>query len=430
MWKPRRWYTTALGLGITQIIGWGSALYFPAAMGQEIAKSLGTRLEYIFGGVSAMYVVGALIAPWIGRKIDTQGARPIMVLGSLLAAASFLSLSTAQTLFHYLGSWLLLGGMLAASLSNAAYAALAQAALDKAQRAFTILILATGLAGTICLPAIYAVGKSFGWRPAALMIGGLHLLICMPLHWFVLPRFSRQGNMVVPENTSPFSEPALDRAARTAFTVLSVSLAFNIFVTTGLSLHLVGILTAANLSQDAAIILTSAVGPIQVMVRATQIIAGNLVNPIVSGLVGAGFLPLAIFILFLSIGTTGTISYPAAAGFAVLFAVSNALMVVARAAIPYFVFGAMHFGRWAGLLATSQNLASAATPIAFAFALEKWNAQGAVLVALAASVISFTALAVLGAIEWRPPGMHPPSTARPWATDRCWLLSRWRNKRY
>ncbi|MCD9007833.1 MFS transporter [Luteimonas sp. XNQY3] len=385
---------------MTQIVGWGTVLYFPAAMGDEMARGLGTRLELIFGGVSLMYVVGALIAPWVGRRIDRHGAGPVMAVGSMIAAAGFLALAAARTPAQYLGAWLLLGGLCGGALSNAAHAAIAQACPRNPARGFAILVFATGLAGTVCLPAIHLVGEASGWRAVALAAAGLHLALCAPLHGWLLPRRAsvgrsrppRRRSVDVPRSATP---TVADTPPRGAFPALALALSCNIFVTTGFALHLIGIFDALGVARSSAVLLISAIGPIQVGIRAAQIAVADRINPFASGLVGAAILPLGVCLLSAAAWTDHTVALPAAVGFIVLFAVANALMVVARAAIPYAVYGAARFGTWSGRLGAPQHLASAITPVAFAYALANWGGRGALLLAIIASVASLAALTVL-----------------------------------
>ena len=71
------------GLGLTQIIGWGTTYYALGALSPDIAAATGWSKTLIFGGFSAALLLSGLISRWAGRFIDRQGGRRLMMSGSL-----------------------------------------------------------------------------------------------------------------------------------------------------------------------------------------------------------------------------------------------------------------------------------------------------------------------------------------------------------
>ena len=72
------------GLGITQIIGWGTTFLMPSVLGRHMERDLALPSEVIYGGITVMFGVGALCSPWVGKSMDRLGARGLMATGSLL----------------------------------------------------------------------------------------------------------------------------------------------------------------------------------------------------------------------------------------------------------------------------------------------------------------------------------------------------------
>ena len=66
---------TILGLGFTQIVGWGTTFLMPSVLGRRMEDALGIPSEIVFSGITVMFAVGAILAPRIGRLIDRTGAR-------------------------------------------------------------------------------------------------------------------------------------------------------------------------------------------------------------------------------------------------------------------------------------------------------------------------------------------------------------------
>ncbi|HET6224215.1 MAG TPA: hypothetical protein VFE11_18715, partial [Dongiaceae bacterium] len=98
-----------VGLGFTQIVGWGTTFLMPSVLGRHIEESLGLPSEIVFAGITVMFGVGSLLAPQIGRLIDRNGARTIMASGSALYAVSLAALAFSQGVVSYLLCWAAMG---------------------------------------------------------------------------------------------------------------------------------------------------------------------------------------------------------------------------------------------------------------------------------------------------------------------------------
>ena len=73
-----------IGLGFTQIVGWGTTFLMPSVLGRHIEDALGIPSEIVFSGITVMFAVGAIFAPRVGRLVDRTGARTLMAAGSVL----------------------------------------------------------------------------------------------------------------------------------------------------------------------------------------------------------------------------------------------------------------------------------------------------------------------------------------------------------
>ncbi|MFI4998712.1 MAG: MFS transporter, partial [Reyranellales bacterium] len=52
-----------LGLGFTQIVGWGTTYLMPSVLGRHIQDDLAMPSELVFAGITVMFAVGALVSP-------------------------------------------------------------------------------------------------------------------------------------------------------------------------------------------------------------------------------------------------------------------------------------------------------------------------------------------------------------------------------
>ena len=175
------------GLGITQIIGWGTTFLMPSVLGRPIEHDLGLPSEVVYGGITVMFGVGALFAPLVGKSMDRIGARGLMASGSLLYALSLAALSASQGLVSYLLCWAAMGVASTLALNTPASIALAQVAGQRARQAIAVLAIVGGFASTVFWPLSGVLEPWVGWRGTLLIFAGLHLFVCLPVHLLMLP---------------------------------------------------------------------------------------------------------------------------------------------------------------------------------------------------------------------------------------------------
>ena len=85
-------YWPSIGLGVTQIMGYGALFYAYAILLPEMADDLGLSLSGIFGVLSLALFFGGAAAPLAGMLTDRFGGRMVMTGGSLVAGLALLLL--------------------------------------------------------------------------------------------------------------------------------------------------------------------------------------------------------------------------------------------------------------------------------------------------------------------------------------------------
>ncbi|MFV0296773.1 MAG: MFS transporter, partial [Hyphomicrobiaceae bacterium] len=179
-------FRAIVGLGVSQVIGWGTTFSSLPIFGSHIAHDLGIAREWAFGGIALTLLVAALVAPSTGRRIDRMGARGTMVVGSFIAAVALLMLGHSWNLYSYLVGWAVLGIATPMMLMNAAMPGLVQVVGPNARQAITSLMLISGLTSTVFLPINAWLYSHVGWQGAYIVFAFVHVLFCAPLHWLVL----------------------------------------------------------------------------------------------------------------------------------------------------------------------------------------------------------------------------------------------------
>src|ERR1700733_583890 len=176
-----------VALGTTQTLAWASSYYLPAILADPIARDLGVSSNWIFAAFSASLVISALLGPWIGRQIDLVGGRPVLSASNLTLAAGLALLGCAHSLTVMMVAWLLLGIGMGLGLYDAAFGALGRIYGDAARRSITGITLLAGFASTVGWPLTAWGLQTIGWRDTCLAWGGAHILVGLPLNYFMLP---------------------------------------------------------------------------------------------------------------------------------------------------------------------------------------------------------------------------------------------------
>src|SRR5688500_3483521 len=180
------WGTVSL-LGVAQIISWGSLYYTLTVLAAPIRQELGLNDLMIFGAFTLGQLLSGVAAPWVGRQIDKACGRNVMTLGSFIAALALAVVAVAHEPILFTMGWMLAGLAMAACLYDPAFASLYQIAPDRYRRSVTGLTLFGGFASTVFWPLANVLATSWGWREALLAFALLNLLVCVPIHFAVLP---------------------------------------------------------------------------------------------------------------------------------------------------------------------------------------------------------------------------------------------------
>jgi predicted MFS family arabinose efflux permease len=357
-----------LGLGFSQIVGWGTTFLMPSVLGRSMAGDLALPGEVVYGGITVMFGVGALCAPWIGKLIDRNGARVIMASGSLLYALSIAALSFSQGLWSYLACWAAMGIASTLALNTPASIALAQIAGARARQAIALLAIIGGFASTVFWPISEALAALVGWRGTLLVFAAIHLVGCAPIHLLVLPgRATAMAHATAAAATVPLTSAQSSRI----FLLLALAFSCGAFIFTGFIVHAIGVLRGLGHDAAGALLLASLIGPAQVGVRLIELGFGHRYSIMSSALFAAAALPLGLGLAWLAGG-----SFVVALICIVAYGIANGLKAVLRATLPLALFGRAQFGSYMGRLALPQGIVSAAAPPILAFVMTESGAEG------------------------------------------------------
>jgi MFS family permease len=399
--RLQRWFPFArspaslkavVGLGTTQVIGWGTSFSTLTVFGSTIGDELGLPRVVVFAGITLQLLVAALLSPHVGKLVDRLGARNIMVVGSFVAATAMLAQSVAIGLVTYMIGWVVIGCAAPLMLSNASMPGLVQVVGPNARRWITGLTLISGLTSTVFLPINYWLLESIGWRSAYLVFAAMHVCICAPIHWLVLRRGAGHAENETPQATGAASPDGILAPAqrRRAFVLLATWACTEGFLTWGLYMQVIDILQALGISAGAAIGVWAIVGPAQALARLGDLVFGGRTSILTTTFVSALFTSIS-FLAFLPFG----VHVASAIVFCILMGIGHGLFAIARNTLPLMLFGSREYGSWMGLLMAPQSIANAAAPIIFAGLIAYWSPAAAFWVAGFGAAIGFVAVLTL-----------------------------------
>lgn len=365
------------GLGLTQILAWGSSYYLPAVFAAPIAADTGWSLTWVIGGLSLGLLVAGLVSPWVGRTINRQGGRLVLAGSSVLLAAGLVALGLAQSLPLYILAWAVIGTGMGAGLYDAGFATLGRIYGVDARRMIVTLTLFGGFASTVCWPFSAYLVQHFGWRSACLVYAAIHLCVALPIHLLLVPRVREKDSDAL-EGADRKGMPLVARERYVTFVLLAAAIALCSVISSVVSVYLLTILQAGGLSLAAAVSLGALVGPAQVGARIVEMAFGRLYHPIwtmlaatVLVMIGLGLLLVGFPILLLAL-----VPYGAGIG----------IESIARGTLPLALFGADNFAALMGKIAMPSLIAQAVSPSIGAVILQASGAHGllGVLTGLAA----------------------------------------------
>jgi predicted MFS family arabinose efflux permease len=341
-------------LGVAQIISWGTLFYTIAVLGTAMRAATGAGELWLFGSFTAGLFVSGLVSPIVGREIDRYGGRRVLVSGSLLAALACFALAIAHSPVLLAIGWLMAGLAMAACLYDPAFATLHQMAGASYRRAVTALTLFGGFASTVFWPLSQYLLDTVGWRYTLVIYAGLHVFVCLPLHWWSVPA-GRAGSAHSPEPEPPPERPH----AGAVFVWLAAALSLAAFIGSAIATHLITLLTASGLSARDAVLVGSLIGPMQVAGRIMEFAFNRHVRAL-----AVGTFTFVLMACALAIFTQVHGIWIVALAFVIPYGWANGLFTIVRGTVPAELFGHRDYGALLGRLARPQFILKAIAPFA------------------------------------------------------------------
>jgi predicted MFS family arabinose efflux permease len=373
-----------VGLGTTQTLAWASSYYLPAILADPIGRDLGVSSNWIFAAFSASLVISAMLGPRVGRQIDLVGGRSVLMFSNLTLAAGLALLGATTSIAMLIAAWVLLGVGMGLGLYDAAFAALGRIYGVAARRSITGITLFAGFASTVGWPLTSWGLETIGWRHTCFAWAAAHILIGLPVNFFMLPAV-KGAKAAVAAAVKP--QIPIDRS----MILLAFTFAAAWSVTGAMAAHMPRILEAAGATTVQAVAAGALFGPAQVFARIIEASFLSRYHPLLSTRLACLTHPVGAAILALAGGG-------AASGFAIFFGLGNGILTIARGTLPLAIFGPQNYGYRLGIIGAPARMAQAAAPLAFGLLIDHMGSA----VLIITSALSLSALVALSLLRQQP----------------------------
>ena len=341
-------------LSLPQLITWGSVFYTFSLLMAPLEAELGmTRAQSSVAFSLALLAEGA--GAWlVGRWIDRGHERAVMALGSAWVGAGLLAHSLVSSVWAFYAVWVWLGLGMAATLYTPAFAVVTRRFPQDFRRAIIMLTFLGGLASTVFIPLSSWWIALWGWRHALWALAAIQLLLCAPLHGWLL-----QGAQPLQHHSEAHpARQSVRQHLKAPFWLLALFMVLMMSVTSALPAHMINLLQEAGLTPAWVVAVPAAIGVIQVLGRLLLFMFErhwnvHTANRWIPSLIPMGLLALVI----------GGVTPAWALVFVVFFGLGNGLNTIVKGTAMAQYVSAAHVGQLNGVLGMPIALARAAAPL-------------------------------------------------------------------
>ena len=383
------------GLGLTQIVGYGTIFYSFSILAPAMARDFGWPEQWIFGALSVSLLISGVLSPTAGRLADRYGAARAMSIGSVAAALSLLACAGAPGPIGFAAALVAMQIATCFIFYSTAFVVIVQLGDRSATRSITHLTLIAGFASTLFWPITIWLHAELSWREVYVLFAFLNVALCLPIHlWLTrLPRTdTRPVTAPLAEIGIAVSDAVLDkRTQATAFVLMLAGFAVEGLILSAVLIHMVPLMTTLGLG-TAGLIVSTLFGPAQVASRFVNMLFGGGLPQRWLAVIAASLLPAGLFVLLIS-----NPSMPGAIVFAILFGLGSGLTSIVGGTLPLELFGREGYGSRIGWVTAARQFTSALAPFALSWMIARTGAVitlssliavgGAGLVAFAAIVV-------------------------------------------
>ncbi|HHB80170.1 MAG TPA: MFS transporter [Aliiroseovarius sp.] len=361
-------FLPAIGLGITQIMGYGTLMYAYAVLLPHMAGDLGLTLSEVFAILSLGLFFGGLVAPLAGTLVDRYGGRWVMLGGGLAAGLTLVLLGQVAGRTGLFFAILLAEAAAMFVLYNVAFAAVTR--LDTGlppQRSISIITLFGGVASTIFWPLTLWLFNSLGWQATWGVLGLAYLVVCLPIFFWVLSGPPADAGSSARRDKRNW--PELSGAARRrGLRWMVISFIFSGYLMGAMMTLWVTNVESLGHSAAMAALAGAVIGPFKTVGRFFEMLLSRDLYPLVTHALSMALMAGG-FVAILALG----FSVPGIILGAAIYGRGNGINTIARGTLPLALFGHKGYGARLGWISFLQMAINASAPFTFAWLTQEFG---------------------------------------------------------
>ena len=381
--------TWVAAVSFAQLVSWGSLYYTFSLLMPGLEGDLGLSRITVSSAFSAALLASGVAGVAVGHWIQAGRGRMVMCAGSLLAGLLLIAHAFIDQAWMLHALWIGLGLAMGAVFYEPIFAITIRRWPNDYRRPIIHITFLGGLASTAFIPLGAVLIDQLGWRQTCLVLAGFHLLICLPIHWFMLRETSATTSGT---STSTASETASDTASdpaseapsgaapgapstreasagpslkqlawSKAFLLITAAMVATSAVSSALSAHMVPMLAERGLPMGWAVAVPASIGIMQVVGRLLLLLLEGRFEP--RKLDVAILLATPAALLVLAIGGHSVV---AALAFACVYGLGNGLITIVKATAIAAYVNRERVAQLAGLQTLPVAAAKAAGPVLMA----------------------------------------------------------------
>ena len=355
------------GLGIGQIVSWGTMYYSFPLLAIPMAEAFKVDKPAVYLAATLGLIVSSITAYFVGTAIDRGYGRVIMTLGSALGGSLLLLWSQIQSLYALYAIFLGLGVALSMTLYEPGFAVTARRFGPDSRRGITTLTLWGGFASTVFIPITQGLINTVGWRDTLVILGLVNLVINTTLHCLVIDRGKDAPQVPSPSDLSS-GHPVRWALRQPVFWGLLLSFTLYYGVFGAMTFHLYPLLLERGFDPVAVVAAIACIGPAQV---AGRMVVSTLARTLPIRIIGAGIMLLMPVVIFL-FNTVPVYFVPLAAA-AMLWGATNGVITIVRGNAVLEMLTRTAYGAINGVMIIPVTLAIALAPVS---AAALWSTTG------------------------------------------------------
>jgi MFS family permease len=241
--RKARWGLVAT-TGVLTGFGHGFAAFAVSALLKPLALDLDTGRGAVSIAIGLGRLVSGLASPVIGRIADARGPRGIVIGGMIVSATGLFALAFVQNEIQLYLVWSLLFSVgIAAGFTVALDKLVVSSMGSKRGMGLAVRFSISAAVSTLIVPVVTTMIEFLGWRSTCMVWAGLLLLlIAAPCIFFHPAKLGLQGRGR-PEARSAGELTRQSVLRQSSFWIIALALMAQASVTTGLSVHLVALMT-------------------------------------------------------------------------------------------------------------------------------------------------------------------------------------------